>query len=73
MKHILTALFIGLFAVTIATSVQQEIMIDRMQTQVTELRQQVDEMQGNVNFMQVEYGVLWRMYMETKIKEERGK
>jgi hypothetical protein len=68
-KHILTAIFIGLFLVwTTATAMQHELMIDRMQGHVVELRQQVDAMQSDINFLRVENGVLWRKYQEWRYK-----
>lgn len=69
MKHILTAIFIGLYVVlTAAFIAETDIEIDRMQDTVIELRQQVDKLQSRINFLEVENGVLWRKHQEDKIR-----
>lgn len=71
MKHILTALFIGLYMVlTVAYIAETDIEIDRLQDKVIELRQQADKLQSRINFLEVENGVLWRKHMEAKIEKE---
>lgn len=73
MKHILTALFIGLYMVLTAAFIAvTDIEIDRLQDTVAELRQQADKLQSRINFLEVENGVLWRKHMEAKIEKEGG-
>jgi hypothetical protein len=61
------ALWLGVVFMDIDTRENRK-SIDQMQGQVVKLSQQVGELQSRVKFAEVEYGVLWRLYMDRGVK-----
>jgi outer membrane murein-binding lipoprotein Lpp len=66
-KHFKNIIILLAFAFSISCTIiaiDSYYKVNQLQTQVTELRQQMDTMQSDINFLRIENGVLWRKCQE---------